>query len=507
MTCWWKKLAAALSGCAMLAGTAFAVPSGITYTGELMAENGLPYNGNAAVVVRIFDSMMAETELASEDMGDMSISGGVLDVELTTLSNYAGSMDNLWLEFEIDGETLSPRQRLNSVPFATRAGDANTLAGLPATAYLNSATGVDPEALPTNGLSQVSNNAISNEFQNVAYNWGEEPQMIRDFPGVPTQAVITTDETGSTYLTSLTIFTQFTLDANSTITLVLIPPPGTGIAPVTLIDDSTEYLSGTYADSWSAGEIPELAPLINTEVEGDWVLTITDVTDDLAGDSQVGTLDSFDVEYDVVRSDEIQISGDATITGNLEIQGTINGRPVNTAADTYTLYGTRNCAEGDVKLFDGRVFGPYHNHSGSGRMDCIPPDDPGPSVGGSTYDIMYGASLANFGNIPNPNGIGGNPGIYCAECMTEFNGPCLDIWGTQTCPDGFKATRQGYAFGSYYQHNSPMERICIDLADFETGLPDNQGYMYPAAIWSSGNETNYPTSRALKCAQCCRDFD
>jgi subtilisin-like proprotein convertase family protein len=162
---------------------------------------------------------------------------------------------------------------------------------------------------------------MSNEFADVAWSWGEEPTNIPDYPGTGTQASISTAETGSSYITDITIFTGITLTATSKIVMKLIPPPSSGIPEITLIDSSAALASDTYEDVWTPATVPELQPLLGTEVQGDWFLTIVDVDETLSGTAAVGTLDNFEILYDVVRSDHVKASGLFEVAGDVSATG------------------------------------------------------------------------------------------------------------------------------------------------------------------------------------------
>jgi subtilisin-like proprotein convertase family protein len=502
----WRSLAV-LAALTFGASAVSAVPARVNYTGELMAQNGLPYSGNVDVTVRVYGQMSGGSPLVTEDLGTVTVQGGVLDAALDDLGAAVATSDTLWLEFEVDGEILSPRQMLSSVPFAHRAGNADSLGGQPASAFLTAQDGVTKSSLPTNGLSAVSNGALSNEFLGVDWNWGQGPKDIADFPGPAQLATITTSETGTSYITALTVYTQFSLIANSNIQLVLVPPPSTGIGAITLVGPANKLSSGTYAQVWTPGNTPALAPLLGTEVQGTWSLSILDTSDDLAGTAKVGTLDSFQISYDVVRSDEIKLAGDATITGNLVVQGTITAPGTERSGEVFTKWGSTTCPATTQKLYDGMTFVNQHTHSGSSDPVCMRPGDPGGTTSGDAgqgFDLLYTASLSNTGSTGMP---GGNFGLKCAVCYQPQLAPCFVTWGTWACPTGFAETYDGYGYGSHYQHAAPMGRICVDKDDVDTSFSGNSaGWLYPMAMWSAGGTggQSYPTQRAVKCAMCCR---
>lgn len=124
-----------------------AVPQSVAYVGELSSPNGVPISADVSVMVALFAGEAGTVTLWSEDLGQTTVSDGRFDIEVCN-QDCAGfnaailENDGLWLEFTVGGEVLSPRQKVTSVPFALRSGDAATLGGVPADDY------VTAESLP-----------------------------------------------------------------------------------------------------------------------------------------------------------------------------------------------------------------------------------------------------------------------------------------------------------------------------------------------------------------------
>lgn len=133
-------------GCcmAMILGYAHlvsAAPTGVAYVGELAGSNGIPLNQEVAIAVAIFPSSNDGSALFSEDLGTVEVAYGRLDV-VVGASDPEGfdsallASDDLWLEFTVNGETLLPRQKILSVPFARQSADSARLGGLPPEDYV-----------------------------------------------------------------------------------------------------------------------------------------------------------------------------------------------------------------------------------------------------------------------------------------------------------------------------------------------------------------------------------
>ncbi|NUN16176.1 MAG: hypothetical protein HUU55_21325 [Myxococcales bacterium] len=133
---------------------ASAVSPTVSYVGELSSPNGVSFTGDVSVGVALFPSAADGTAIFTEDLGTISVSSGRFDVVIgalapTSLTTALLSSDDLWVQFTIAGEVLSPRQKLHSVPTALIAGDALQLGGTEASEFLTTSD-VSPVALSNN---------------------------------------------------------------------------------------------------------------------------------------------------------------------------------------------------------------------------------------------------------------------------------------------------------------------------------------------------------------------
>ena len=95
-----------------------AVPQRITYQGNLR-ESGVLITGTKSMTFRIFDDPAAGALLWNSVAADVTLSTGVFRVVLEP-----AGLDwekTLWLEIEVDGTTLSPREELTAAPYAVNA--------------------------------------------------------------------------------------------------------------------------------------------------------------------------------------------------------------------------------------------------------------------------------------------------------------------------------------------------------------------------------------------------
>lgn len=93
-----------------------AVPVKFTYQGNIR-QNGFLVNGQRAMVFRVYDSSSSAVPLWTSAAMDVTVSTGVFKADLKpSIADWEAG--NLWLELEIEGNTLSPREELTSSPYA-----------------------------------------------------------------------------------------------------------------------------------------------------------------------------------------------------------------------------------------------------------------------------------------------------------------------------------------------------------------------------------------------------
>src|SRR5690606_4963859 len=103
-----------------------AAPQGtaITYQGRI-EHDGQPLSGIHAMTFRLFDSEQLGFEVApAVILTGVDVEDGVFSVPLD-FGPAAFLGDARWLEIEIDGTTLEPRQPLTAAPVALFAMDGN----------------------------------------------------------------------------------------------------------------------------------------------------------------------------------------------------------------------------------------------------------------------------------------------------------------------------------------------------------------------------------------------
>jgi List-Bact-rpt repeat protein len=130
-------LCAALALACLALPTAAQVPGRVNFQGLLLGSGGAPMNGSANLVFRLFAGPTGGIALWTETHNGVGVSNGVYDVALGTTTPLTPALlagSTRYLEVEVNGEILTPRQPLLSVPYAISAGSLpsfDALNGIP----------------------------------------------------------------------------------------------------------------------------------------------------------------------------------------------------------------------------------------------------------------------------------------------------------------------------------------------------------------------------------------
>jgi len=119
----------------ILLGTAHAIPTQLGHQGRLLDADGLPAEGLHTLDFGLYDAAEEGTLLWSE-LHEVDLINGYYSLVLgadeldNPLEDTLFEEDELYLELTVDeDEELEPRQALNAVPYARRAGTATNVSG------------------------------------------------------------------------------------------------------------------------------------------------------------------------------------------------------------------------------------------------------------------------------------------------------------------------------------------------------------------------------------------
>ena len=105
------------------------VPQTINFQAAVKDANGMPVNDNRIIEFRIYDSLTGGTQMWSEIHYNVEITDGIFSVELGNSTAFASNLfetSPLYITFVMGGEEMSPRQKLNAVPYAINAKKASS---------------------------------------------------------------------------------------------------------------------------------------------------------------------------------------------------------------------------------------------------------------------------------------------------------------------------------------------------------------------------------------------
>jgi hypothetical protein len=125
------------------------VPQLVKYSGVLTDVNGNPLTGVVGVTFALYQDSEGGTPLWTEIQNIQPAKGGHYSAILGSTSGTGLPQDVFvsgearWLGVRVEGEAEAPRVLLVAVPYALKAGDAETIGGLPASAFMlaNGASG------------------------------------------------------------------------------------------------------------------------------------------------------------------------------------------------------------------------------------------------------------------------------------------------------------------------------------------------------------------------------
>ena len=147
----------------LFAQPATTVPSLIHYSGMLAGGNGKPATEPAGVTFLIYaeptggEALWMETQMVHPDAtGHYTVELGAASQGLP--ADLFTTTESRWLAIQAPGQLESKRERLVSVPYALKAGDAETLGGLPVSAFAlaeDKGKGTQAASASTNPMASV----------------------------------------------------------------------------------------------------------------------------------------------------------------------------------------------------------------------------------------------------------------------------------------------------------------------------------------------------------------
>jgi hypothetical protein len=157
-----------------------AVPTVVQFSGVLHDENGKPLSGTVGVTFLLYKEQQGGAPLWLETLNVQPDKTGRYSAMLGSTSNNGLPNDIFvagearWLAVQAQGQPEQPRAMLLSVPYALKAGDAETLGGLPVSAFAlaSSNAGVATSAATNASASSPSTTSAPSTSSNVTTTGG-----------------------------------------------------------------------------------------------------------------------------------------------------------------------------------------------------------------------------------------------------------------------------------------------------------------------------------------------
>lgn len=144
----------------ILSASAYAAPGLIHYQGRLTDKNGNPITSAVVVKFTFWNAESGGSQIGTYSDSDL-VTPDANGVYSALIGDEGGTpvpasiFDNasVWLEVQFGGETLSPRKRIVTVPYAFRSANADTLGGYVSSAFVNKTGDTMSGALTITGKS------------------------------------------------------------------------------------------------------------------------------------------------------------------------------------------------------------------------------------------------------------------------------------------------------------------------------------------------------------------
>jgi hypothetical protein len=168
----WTVTAAQQAAATQESSSVAVVPNLINYSGILTDLNGKPLSGVQGVTFLLYSSQDSVSPLWMETQNVTAAKNGQYSVTLGSTASQGVPTDLFangearWLGVQVVGQTEQPRVLLVSVPYSMKAGDAQTLGGLPASAFVLANASSSSKTATTSEAKAASSKSASSGKSN-----------------------------------------------------------------------------------------------------------------------------------------------------------------------------------------------------------------------------------------------------------------------------------------------------------------------------------------------------
>ncbi len=329
-----------------------AVPPLVNFAGTLSDINGKPIVGVTGVTFLLYKDQQGGSPLwmeaqtvTTDENGHYSVTLGAASAAGLPTSLFP-SGESRWLAVQPHGETEQPRVLMLSVPYALKAGDASTVGGLPASAFMLANSGATSK-----GSSATSSPATSNAAGKAA------PPANPAVTGKGTLNYIPLWDSASDIVNS--VMFQKSSDIGISTTTPAAPLDVNGKTDIrdtlTLFPKNTDNTLAVSGTSFKVSSTGLVTFISGQTFPGTGKGTITGITTStgsgLSGGGTTGTL-SLKVPSAGITNAMLQNSAvtlNASTAGGLTVPGAM------TLGSTYTI-GLKTCSINQILQYNGSVW-------------------------------------------------------------------------------------------------------------------------------------------------------
>jgi subtilisin-like proprotein convertase family protein len=258
------------------------------------------------------------------DLAGVALSGNYSDLSgLPTLTAYAKAVD---LAKSATTGSFTDLKDLPTLPLIGKScGTGLVLAGFKADGTLDCVQGGSAGSLPPDGIDEISNNLIFNQFTDVIAS-PKQPINIPDNNPIGASDTIVVPDIGTAQKlsVSLTLVNSdiskvkiYLYDPNNTEYVLYDKSGKTGDGIITSYPDNTKPVSG------------DLTTWVGKNPKGNWIIKVVDSS--FFNNVNDGQIQKWSVTIQTLSNKKIQVKGDLIVDGNL----TVNGNNPTVSAPTY----------------------------------------------------------------------------------------------------------------------------------------------------------------------------
>ena len=411
------------------------VPRLVNYSGVLTDVNGKPLTGVVGVTFALYQDSEGGTPLWMEIQNVQASKSGHYSVMLGSASSVGLPQDVFvtgearWLGVQAEGQAEQPRVLLVAVPYALKAGDAETIGGLPPSAFVlanrsqRAASGAKASSplasagVQKNSVPPANPDVTGKGLVNYIPMWNTTSDIV--------DSIIfqKTSEIGiNTTTPAATLDVNGKADIRNTLTLF---PKGT---------DSTLAISGT---AFNIDQTGKMTFISGQTFPGTGDGTITGVT---AGTDLTGGGPTGDVTLNLDTTKVPQLKAANTFTGNQTITGNLS--------DTGNISSTGSIT-GQTGSFSGNNSSQIVNITQSGGGNGI----------SATSTSGVGLSGVGIYGVQGQSATVGGPGVYGIATAAGSEG----VFGVESATSGTN-------YGVYGQNASAIGAGASGMSTSGTGM-------------------------------------